>query len=49
VRIEGNEVWLNPTPYSEGTERPGAVIDIENVIPIAVGNKIENVKKEKNI
>ncbi len=49
VRIKGAEVWLNPTPYSEGTERPGAVIDIENVIPIAVGNKIENVKKEKNI
>jgi nitrite reductase/ring-hydroxylating ferredoxin subunit/DMSO/TMAO reductase YedYZ heme-binding membrane subunit len=27
VRIEGSAVWLNPTPYPEGTERPGAVID----------------------
>lgn len=26
VRIEGEEVWLNPKPFAEGTERPGAVI-----------------------
>jgi len=26
VRIEGSKVWLNPTPYAEGTERTGAVV-----------------------
>jgi nitrite reductase/ring-hydroxylating ferredoxin subunit/DMSO/TMAO reductase YedYZ heme-binding membrane subunit len=26
IRLEGNAVWLNPTPYPEGTERPGAAI-----------------------
>lgn len=30
VRVQGNNVWLNPTPYPEGTERPGAVIGIRN-------------------
>jgi methionine sulfoxide reductase heme-binding subunit len=30
VRIEGTEVWINPKPYPEGTERPGAVISIKN-------------------
>ena len=31
VKIEQHTVWLNPAPYAEGTERPGAVIDmIEN-------------------
>jgi methionine sulfoxide reductase heme-binding subunit len=29
VRLVGEEVWLNPTPYPEGTERPGAVIEIK--------------------
>jgi len=24
VRVEGTKIWLNPTPYAEGTERPGA-------------------------
>lgn len=28
VRLVGEEVWLNPTPYPEGTERPGAVLQI---------------------
>jgi methionine sulfoxide reductase heme-binding subunit len=28
VKIEGSEVWLNPRAYPEGTERPGAIIDI---------------------
>ena len=28
VKIEGAKVWLNPTPYMEGTERPGAVIEM---------------------
>ncbi len=28
VKIVDNEVWLNPTPYPEGTERPGAVISL---------------------
>ncbi|HSC40231.1 MAG TPA: Rieske 2Fe-2S domain-containing protein, partial [Chitinophagaceae bacterium] len=28
VRIEEDTVWLNPAPYPEGTERPGAVIII---------------------
>ena len=28
VKIEGTKVWLNPTPYAEGTERPGAVIEM---------------------
>ena len=27
VRIESGNVWINPTPYAEGTERPGAVIE----------------------
>jgi nitrite reductase/ring-hydroxylating ferredoxin subunit/DMSO/TMAO reductase YedYZ heme-binding membrane subunit len=26
VKIEGTQVWVNPKPYPEGTERPGAVI-----------------------
>jgi methionine sulfoxide reductase heme-binding subunit len=26
VKTEGTKVWLNPTPYAEGTERPGAII-----------------------
>ena len=26
VRIEGTKVWLNPAPFAEGTERPGASI-----------------------
>lgn len=26
VKIEGSKVWLNPTPYPEGTERQGAEI-----------------------
>lgn len=29
VKIEMGNVWLNPVPYAEGTERPGAVIDIK--------------------
>jgi methionine sulfoxide reductase heme-binding subunit len=24
LRIEGSQVWLNPNPYPEGTERPGS-------------------------
>jgi sulfoxide reductase heme-binding subunit YedZ len=28
VQVIGEEVWLNPTPYSEGTERPGAQLNI---------------------
>jgi nitrite reductase/ring-hydroxylating ferredoxin subunit/DMSO/TMAO reductase YedYZ heme-binding membrane subunit len=28
VKIIGTSVWLNPTPYPEGTERPGAVLDV---------------------
>lgn len=31
VRIEKGQVWLNPIPYPEGTERPGAIIDINNL------------------
>jgi nitrite reductase/ring-hydroxylating ferredoxin subunit/DMSO/TMAO reductase YedYZ heme-binding membrane subunit len=30
VIIEGSTVWVNPNPYPEGTERPGAVIEIIN-------------------
>jgi sulfoxide reductase heme-binding subunit YedZ len=26
VRLDGNAVWINPAPYPEGTERPGAMI-----------------------
>ena len=29
VRLEKNTVWLNPKPYPEGTERPGAVIPLQ--------------------
>src|SRR5207249_2436662 len=28
VKIFDGMVWLNPTPYPEGTERPGAVIEL---------------------
>jgi sulfoxide reductase heme-binding subunit YedZ len=39
VKIIDTMVWLNPTPYPEGTERPGAVIEIiagkaKQIIPI---------------
>ena len=27
VRIEGTAVWINPTAYPEGTERPGAILN----------------------
>ncbi len=26
VKVEGTKVWLNPTPFAEGTEKPGAII-----------------------
>jgi len=26
TRIDGGKVWLHPTPYPEGTDRPGAII-----------------------
>lgn len=29
VAIQGTEVWVNPKPYAEGTERPGAVINLQ--------------------
>jgi len=29
VKLEGDVVWLNPAPFPEGTERPGAVIDLK--------------------
>ncbi len=28
VKIEMGNVWLNPVPYAEGTERPGAVVEM---------------------
>lgn len=31
VKIIGTTVWLNPAPYAEGTERPGAVIELAPV------------------
>jgi methionine sulfoxide reductase heme-binding subunit len=31
VKILEGTVWLNPTPYPEGTERPGALISIDPV------------------
>jgi nitrite reductase/ring-hydroxylating ferredoxin subunit len=27
VKIIDNKVWLNPVPFTEGTERPGAIIN----------------------
>jgi len=36
VKIDGNDVWLNPTPYPEGTERPGAIISL------ITKNKVDN-------
>ena len=30
VKLVDNDVWVNPLPYPEGTERPGAVINIQN-------------------
>jgi sulfoxide reductase heme-binding subunit YedZ len=29
VKIDGDDVWLNPTPYPEGTERSGAIINVK--------------------
>jgi nitrite reductase/ring-hydroxylating ferredoxin subunit/DMSO/TMAO reductase YedYZ heme-binding membrane subunit len=29
ISIEKNKVWLNPRPYPEGTERPGAIIPLQ--------------------
>ena len=29
VKLTGTEVWVNPLPYPEGTERPGAVIPLQ--------------------
>jgi nitrite reductase/ring-hydroxylating ferredoxin subunit/DMSO/TMAO reductase YedYZ heme-binding membrane subunit len=29
LRVEGGKVWLNPTPFPEGTERPGAIFGFE--------------------
>jgi nitrite reductase/ring-hydroxylating ferredoxin subunit/DMSO/TMAO reductase YedYZ heme-binding membrane subunit len=35
VKLEGDVVWLNPQPYPEGTERPGAIVaysmEIKNI------------------
>jgi methionine sulfoxide reductase heme-binding subunit len=31
VKVIDGTVWINPTPYSDGTERPPAVIKIESV------------------
>jgi nitrite reductase/ring-hydroxylating ferredoxin subunit len=31
VKIIGTSVWLNPSPYPEGTERPGAIIELGEV------------------
>jgi len=31
VLIEDGDVWVNPKPYAEGTERPGAVINLRAV------------------
>jgi len=28
VKLNGTEVWLNPTPYPEGTERPGVALQM---------------------
>ena len=36
VKLDNDDVWLNPTPYPEGTERPGAII------PITIKEKTEN-------
>ncbi|HXL55641.1 MAG TPA: Rieske 2Fe-2S domain-containing protein, partial [Chitinophagaceae bacterium] len=44
VKLDGSDVWVNPSPYPEGTERPGAVIEMENV-----KYKIENVKEEGKV
>jgi nitrite reductase/ring-hydroxylating ferredoxin subunit len=27
VKVEEGNVWLNPEPFAEGTERPGAAIN----------------------
>jgi sulfoxide reductase heme-binding subunit YedZ len=34
VRIVNDRVWLNPSPYAEGTERPGAVLQITSAAPV---------------
>jgi nitrite reductase/ring-hydroxylating ferredoxin subunit len=31
VKIEDGNVWVNPVPYPEGTERPGAIIEISGI------------------
>jgi nitrite reductase/ring-hydroxylating ferredoxin subunit len=44
VKLTGTEVWINPLPYPEGTERPGAVIERDNA-----KLTIENVKGEERV
>jgi nitrite reductase/ring-hydroxylating ferredoxin subunit/DMSO/TMAO reductase YedYZ heme-binding membrane subunit len=31
VKVYEGNVWVNPLPYPEGTERPGAIIDMRNL------------------
>ncbi len=43
VRLEKNIVWLNPKPYPEGTERPGAVIEAQVTFVETGAMKMSNV------
>ncbi len=31
VKIENDKVWVHPSPYPEGTERPGAIISLKSM------------------
>lgn len=47
VKIIDEDVWLNPKPYPEGTERPGAIISAPLNLP--KGELLENLSPAKNI
>jgi nitrite reductase/ring-hydroxylating ferredoxin subunit/DMSO/TMAO reductase YedYZ heme-binding membrane subunit len=42
VKLEGNDVWVNPKAHPEGTERPGAIITAP--LPPSEGTSLEILK-----
>ena len=43
VKLEGTKVWINPKPYPEGTERPGAVIQAPINLPEGETLELTNI------
>jgi nitrite reductase/ring-hydroxylating ferredoxin subunit len=42
VKIVSDRVWLNPSPFPEGTEKPGAEIKAANTVPRTEEQKLVN-------